>query len=143
MKPFKDQGWVYYDRCKTIMYASKARGGRAFFAGVGSAVASGSSGSGNTAMAPVESTISIDHTPGTDPSINSFGMNMSNAIASLNTAQSQVKPAFPPFGHASVMGDDGEVISVSSSSYGIKCSHHSTTTTSTPPSSQSLTSQPP
>lgn len=71
---------------------------------------------------------------------------MTSAIANLYaTAQSQAKPTFPPFGHG-LMGDDGEVLSVSSSSYGInKRSHESMSTTSIPPSpsSQSLSSQPP
>lgn len=149
MRPFKNQGWLYYDRCKTIMYASKARGGRAFFAGIGSAVTPASSSSSNIAMAPVESTITIDHSAlAMDPFGNSFGDidNMTNAVASLYAAQSQLKPTFPPFGHG-VMGDDGEVISVSSSSHasGIKRSHDSMTTTSTgiPPSSRSLSSQHP
>ena len=163
MKPFKDQGWQYYERCKSIMYASKARGSCAFFAGVGSAdtPASTSSSSNDITPAPVESTIS---TPATDPlSINSFGdiHNMTNTLSNLyHAAQGQVKPTLlPPFGHASdVMGDDGEVISVSSSSYGIKRSHGSmtsmTTSTSTdipqshssqhqaPPSTQSTSSDP-
>jgi hypothetical protein len=128
------------------MYASKARGGRAFFAGVGSAPAvtvtpvSSSSTNIATMTAPVEST-----TPATDSFVNTFGdmHNMSNAVASLYAAQSQMKPTFPPFGHGhGVMGDDGEVISVSSSNYGIKRSHDSMTATSTgiPPS---LPSQPP
>ena len=142
MKPFKDQGWQYYDRCKTIMYASKARGGRAFFVGIGSAVTPVSQA--GSSSNPTESTISLDHSPpATDPSINSFGeIQMNNAIASLYAAQSQMKPTFPSFGHTGVMGDDGEVISVSSSSYGIKRSHESMTT-STPPSSQSFSPQPP
>lgn len=136
MKPFKDQGWLYYDKCKTIMYASKARGGRAFFAGVGSAVTPTSSSSRKIATAPVESTI----TPATDPFVNSF----TNAVASLYAAQSQVKPTCLPLGHGVTgMGDDGEVASVSSSSYGIKRSHDSMTTTSIPLSSRSLSSQPP
>ena len=145
MKPFKDQGWVYYDRCKTIMYASKARGGRAFFAGVGSAVTPVSSSSSNIVMGLMAT---AESTPATDPFINSFGEidNMSNTIASLYAAQSQVKPTFPPIGHAGVTGDDGEIVPVSSSSYGIKHSHDSTTTTtSIPPScsSQSPSYQPP
>jgi hypothetical protein len=145
MKPFKDQGWSYYDKCTTIMYASKAQGGRAFFVGLGAPVSSGSS---NVAEAPMESTsISIDHdspTYTTDPLISSFGdseiHNMSNTIASLYAAQSHVKPTFPPFGQASiVMGDDGEageLISVSSSSYGIKRLHDSLSS-QPPPSIQS------
>ena len=64
-----------------------------------------------------------------------------NAITSLYAAQSQVRPILSPVGHIGVMGDDGEVISVSSSSYGIKHSHDSMTT-SIAPSSQSLSSQP-
>ena len=151
MKPFKNQGWLFYERCNTIMYASKARGGRAFFAGVGSTPAASSSS--NNTTAPVESTFSIDHTmtPATGLTqspfaVNSFGEihDMSNAIASLYAAQSQAKPTFPPSAHAGVIGDEGEVISVSSSSYGIKRSHD-TMTTSIPPSgsSQSPSSQPP
>ena len=70
MKPFKDQGWLYYDKCKTIMYASKAQGGCAFFAGVGSAVTSASQASSSSNIATAfttESTISNDHgTPATD-----------------------------------------------------------------------------
>jgi hypothetical protein len=138
MKPFKNQGWSFYDRCKMIMYASKARGGRAFFAGVGSAVTPVASSSSNIATAPAESTIPANHSaPAIDPLVNSFGdIHMTNAIASLYAAQSQVKPTFPPFGHG-VMGDDGEGISVSSSNYGIKRSHGSMTAPSIPPSSSS------
>ena len=146
MKPFKDQGWSYYDKCATIMYASKARGGRAFFVGLG---APASSSSSNVATTPMESTtISVDHgspTYMTDPLIDSFGEihNISNTISSLYAAQSHAKPTFPHFGQAGgVMGDDGELVSVSSSSYGIKRSHDSMTT-SISPSSQSLSSQPP
>ena len=147
MKPFKDQGWLYYDKCKTIMYASKAWGGHAFFAGVGSAITSASqaSSSSNIATAFTESTISNDHgTPTTDldPFIENFGeiQNMTNTISSLYTTQSQLKPTFPLFSHADIMGDNGEIISVSSSSYSIKRSHDSMT--SIFPSSQSLSSQP-
>ena len=148
MKPFKDQGWLYYDKCKTIMYASKAQGGRAFFAGVGSAITSASQASSSSKIATAfttESTISDDHgTPATDldPFIKNFGeiQNMTNTISSLYMTQSQLKPAFPLFGHAGIMGENGEVISVSSSSYSIKRSHDSMTSIS--PSSQSLSSQP-
>jgi len=145
MKPFKDQGWQYYDQCKTIMYASKARGGRAFFAGVGSTVdtpASTSSNPSNAIPAPVESSIPID------PSlINSFGdTEIHNTLNNLyHAAHTQARRTLlPPFGHASgVMGDDGEVISISSSNYGLKRSHESmSTSTSTSGIPQSLSSQP-
>jgi hypothetical protein len=147
MKPFKDQGWQYYDRCKTIMYASEARGGRAFFAGVGSTgtvdtPASTSSNPSNDIPAPVESSIPID------PSlINSFGdTEIHNTLNNLyHAAHTQARPTLlPPFGHASgVMGDDGEVISISSSNYGLKRSHESmSTSTSTSDIPQSLSSQP-
>ena len=149
MKPFKTQGWQYYDRCKVIMYTSKARGGRAFFAGLGSAVTPAPSSSSNIVMAPVESesTISIDHgipTASNPTFINYFGEihNKTNSVASLYAAQNEVKPAFLHFGHSGVMGEDGEHISISSSNYGIKRSHDSMTT-STPPSVQSFSSQPP
>jgi hypothetical protein len=116
------------------MYASKARGGHAFFAGA------------VTTPQAAESNISVNHgAPVANPFISSFEhgeiQNMSNAIASLQAAQSRVKSTLSPFDHTNVMGDDGEHISVSSSSYGgIKRSHDSMTTTSTgiPPSSQSL-----
>lgn len=125
-----------------------------FFCRVGSttdtpASTNSNSNSSNTIPVTVESTIS---TPATDPSVSSFKEihNMTNTLNSLyRAAQSQAIPTLlpnlPPFGHASsVMGDDGEVISISSSSYGMKRSHDSDSMTTSTSTSipQSLSSQP-
>ena len=144
MKPFKDQGWLYYNKCKTIMYSSKARGGRAFFAGVGDAATLVASCSSNISMGPIASTSSSDdRAAASDVFVNSFGEmhTMTNVITSLHAAQSRVKlKPFPLFGVSHLTGDEGELLSISSSSYGVKRSHDSMTTTSGP-LSQSLLSQ--
>ena len=151
MKPFKDQGWPYYNKCKTIMYASKARGGRAFFAGMDNALAPVASSSGNitTSMAPIASASSSNDSAGTtDTFVHSFERThrMSNMITSLYAAQSQANPTpfqVPSLSISHLMRDDEEPISISSSNYGVKRSHDSMTTTSDPPlsQSQSLSSQ--